>query len=249
MLRLKFTTCPTIKEATQVLNALINLVKQHMWLSETEDETDEMEDEAEVYQTDTHEEKWIKILHNESYYQVYVKLTEFKDIINKTHLFEDSENHSLLSINYTMLFKLMRKEMQLTSIPFHGEPAMGLQVMGVLETRCLDFKHVLMLSVGEGILPQRSSEDSFIPFIIRTAYGLTTYLRKTAVFAYYFIGYCNALKPSHWSITTLHKELERVKCHDSCAPCLLIATYRSSFVVCNLSMSRNLTKPFVMNLR
>lgn len=186
MLRLKFTTCPTIKEATQVLNALINLAKQHMWLPETEDEADEMEDKAEVYQTDTHEEKWIKILHNESYYQVYVKLTEFKDIINKTHLFEDSENHSMLNINYTMLFKLMRKEMQLTSIPFHGEPAMGLQVMGVLETRCLDFKHVLMLSVGEGILPQRSSEDSFIPFIIRTAYGLTTYLRKTAVFAYYF---------------------------------------------------------------
>lgn len=185
-LRLKLTTCPSIKEATLVLNALINIVKQHMWLPETEDEVEDITDETDNTQHDTHEMKWIKILHNESYYQVYVKLTEFKDIINKTHLFEDSENHSILSINYTMLFKLMRKEMQLTSIPFHGEPAMGLQVMGVLETRCLDFKHVLMLSVGEGILPQRSSEDSFIPFIIRTAYGLTTYLRKTAVFAYYF---------------------------------------------------------------
>ena len=76
--------------------------------------------------------------------------------------------------------------MQQSQIPFHGEPAIGLQVMGVLETRCLNFKHVLLLSANEGVLPQKANDASFIPFIIRKHYGLTTFTRKTAVYAYYF---------------------------------------------------------------
>lgn len=58
--------------------------------------------------------------------------------------------------------------------------------MGVLETRCLDFKRILMLSVGEGILPEKPSEASFIPTLIRREYGLTTPEKKISVYAYYF---------------------------------------------------------------
>ncbi len=59
--------------------------------------------------------------------------------------------------------------------------------MGVLETRCLDFDNVLMLSVNEGILPQKSADSSFIPYLIRKIYELTTADRRVAVYAYYFL--------------------------------------------------------------
>ena len=63
---------------------------------------------------------------------------------------------------------------------------MGLQVLGVLETRCLDFDDVLLLSVNEGTLPQTPNDNSFIPYMLRKAFGLTTPERRTAVYAYYF---------------------------------------------------------------
>ena len=73
-----------------------------------------------------------------------------------------------------------------TTIPFHGEPAVGLQVMGVLETRNLDFDHVLLLSCNEGNMPRGVTDSSFIPYSIRRAYGLTTAEHKVAIYAYYF---------------------------------------------------------------
>ena len=73
-----------------------------------------------------------------------------------------------------------------TSIPFHGEPAEGIQVMGVLETRNLDFEHILVLSCNEGKLPKGVNDASFIPYSLRKAYGLTTVDNKVAIYAYYF---------------------------------------------------------------
>lgn len=82
--------------------------------------------------------------------------------------------------------RLLRSVLMSTSIPFHGEPALGLQVMGVLETRCLDFSHLLMLSVEEGMLPRTTQSDTMIPGDIREAFGLTTPRHRNAVYAYYF---------------------------------------------------------------
>lgn len=82
--------------------------------------------------------------------------------------------------------RLLRGVLMQTSIPFHGEPALGLQVMGVLETRCLDFSHLLMLSVEEGMLPRATQSDTMIPADIREAFGLTTPRHRNAVYAYYF---------------------------------------------------------------
>jgi hypothetical protein len=73
-----------------------------------------------------------------------------------------------------------------TSIPFHGEPAEGIQVMGVLETRNLDFDHVLLLSCNEGNMPRGVNDSSFIPHSIRHAYELTTIDNKVAIYSYYF---------------------------------------------------------------
>ena len=76
--------------------------------------------------------------------------------------------------------------MQTTTIPFHGEPAEGIQIMGVLETRNLDFDHIIVLSASEGNLPKGVNDSSFIPYSLRKAYGLTTVDNKVAIFSYYF---------------------------------------------------------------
>lgn len=91
-----------------------------------------------------------------------------------------------LDVDVTTLRRLLQQLIDTTSVPFHGEPAVGLQVMGVLETRGLDFDHVLLLSCGEGNLPGCVNDASFIPYSIRKAYGLTTVDHKVAIYSYYF---------------------------------------------------------------
>lgn len=82
--------------------------------------------------------------------------------------------------------RLFTRVMSASSIPFHGEPAIGMQIMGVLETRNLDFRHLILLSVNEGKLPQSGGDSSFIPYNLRKAFGMTTIDHKIAVYAYYF---------------------------------------------------------------
>ena len=91
-----------------------------------------------------------------------------------------------LTVDVITLQRLVTQLLQTTTIPFHGEPVEGLQVMGVLETRNLDFRHVLMLSVGEGNIPKGVGDTSFIPYTLRKAYGLTTTDHKVAIYSYYF---------------------------------------------------------------
>lgn len=73
-----------------------------------------------------------------------------------------------------------------TSVPFEGEPLKGLQIMGPLETRALDFDKLIILSCNEGIFPRRSVGASFIPAELRKGFGLPTYEYQDAVWAYYF---------------------------------------------------------------
>ena len=71
-------------------------------------------------------------------------------------------------------------------LSFQGEPLSGLQLMGMLETRVLDFETVIITSMNEGILPAGKSENSFIPFDVKQQYGLPTYQEKDAIFSYHF---------------------------------------------------------------
>ena len=91
-----------------------------------------------------------------------------------------------LCVDDVTLQRLVGQMVQQTTIPFHGEPAEGIQVMGVLETRNLDFDHVLLLSCNEGNLPRGVNDSSFIPHGIRKAYELTTVENKVSIYAYYF---------------------------------------------------------------
>lgn len=91
-----------------------------------------------------------------------------------------------LSIDVITLQRLIGQLMKSASIPFHGEPVVGMQVMGVLETRNIDFDHVLILSANEGNMPKGVNDTSFIPYSIRKAHELTTVDNKVAIYAYYF---------------------------------------------------------------
>ena len=91
-----------------------------------------------------------------------------------------------LQTDITTLGRLITQLMQTTTVPFHGEPAEGLQVMGILETRNLDFRHLLILSAQEGNMARGASDTSFIPYSLRRAYGLTTPEHKVAIYSYYF---------------------------------------------------------------
>ena len=90
-------------------------------------------------------------------------------------------------------FRLLAQAVALVKIPFEGEPLSGLQVMGPLETRALDFRNVIMLSVGEGIFPSRNVSASFIPYNLRVGFGLPTYELQDSIWAYYFYrSFCRA---------------------------------------------------------
>ncbi|MDR0612329.1 MAG: PD-(D/E)XK nuclease family protein [Dysgonamonadaceae bacterium] len=82
--------------------------------------------------------------------------------------------------------RLLRRLLSATQVPFHGEPVKGLQIMGVLETRTLDFKNLLILSVNEGFMPGSNSENTFIPQFLRSHLGLNTINRQDSIYAYHF---------------------------------------------------------------
>ena len=71
-------------------------------------------------------------------------------------------------------------------LPFEGEPLEGLQIMGILETRNLDFRHVIVCSMNEDIFPPSKTMNSFIPYSLRRAYGLPTFDHQDALYAYLF---------------------------------------------------------------
>jgi RNAse (barnase) inhibitor barstar len=82
--------------------------------------------------------------------------------------------------------RLFRQLVRTQKIPFHGEPLKGLQIMGVLETRNLDFKNVFILSLNEGAFPASGGKGSYIPHNIRKAYGLPTTMHQDAMYSYLF---------------------------------------------------------------
>ena len=115
-------------------------------------------------------------LYRESIFQSHLKINRLYSLI------ESGE----LSVRTDTLKRLITKVLTASNIPFHGEPAIGLQIMGVLETRNLDFRNLIMLSLNEGQLPKAGGESSFIPYNLRKAFGMTTIEHKNAVYAYYF---------------------------------------------------------------
>lgn len=110
----------------------------------------------------------------------------FKGYTLVNRLLNLMETGELAGIRTDTLKRLMNRLLTAANIPFHGEPAIGMQVMGVLETRNLDFRNLIVMSLNEGQLPKAGGESSFIPYNLRKAFGMTTIEHKNAVYAYYF---------------------------------------------------------------
>jgi hypothetical protein len=94
--------------------------------------------------------------------------------------------HQSVEVDLKTFKGLFRKASRSVKIPFSGEPVEGLQIMGVLETRNLDFKHVFMLNMNEDIFPSSQRLGSFIPYHIRKAFGLPTFEVQDSIYAYLF---------------------------------------------------------------
>lgn len=129
-----------------------------------------------IVKSQEEEDKSISPLLQESVYRMYT-------LVNRMSALTESGD---ISVDTPMLQRLLNQLIQSTTIPFHGEPAVGVQVMGMLETRNLDFDHLLILSCNEGNLPKGINDASFIPYSLRKAYELTTVDHKVDIYAYYF---------------------------------------------------------------
>ncbi|MDR1809451.1 MAG: PD-(D/E)XK nuclease family protein [Prevotella sp.] len=110
-------------------------------------------------------------------------IIEYYKTINKM---EDALTRVQAEMSVETYFRLLKKMAAGVSVPFTGEPLSGLQVMGVLETRSLDFENLLILSMNEGVFPQKRAANSFIPYSLRQGFGLPTYEHQDSIFAYHF---------------------------------------------------------------
>ncbi len=116
-------------------------------------------------------------LEREAMYEIYRVLNYLK-----THSLHTRYTDLRFETFKSLLLKLLSR----VSIPYNGEPLCGLQVMGPLEVRALDFDNIMILSASEAVFPRKNVADTFIPYTIRKAFGLPAYEEQDAIWAYYF---------------------------------------------------------------
>ncbi len=141
------------------------------WINNIRDIIYTVTNSAVAEENDTYEE-----LFRESLFSVY---TQAQRILS---LLESGE----ISIELKTLASLFMRIISTLKLPFHGEPVVGLQVMGLLETRNLDFKNLILLSANDSNLPRNVNDSSFIPYNLRRAFGLMLAEQRNAVYSYNF---------------------------------------------------------------
>jgi hypothetical protein len=115
-------------------------------------------------------------IRNEFIYRVVLSLNRLETIVNSADI----------SFTTDTYIRILDRMLRIQSVPFSGEPLSGVQIMGILETRALDFKNLILLSVNEGVLPAVSAGSSFIPFSLREAFGLPSLNHQESIYAYHF---------------------------------------------------------------
>jgi len=116
------------------------------------------------------------LLQQEYLYKVIASLKRLETVLDESQVI----------IGLDIYIRIVDKVLHKLIVPFTGEPLCGLQVMGILETRALDFKNIIFLSVNEGVLPRGSAGNSYIPYNLRMAFGLPTVKHQDSIYAYYF---------------------------------------------------------------
>ncbi|WP_130736361.1 PD-(D/E)XK nuclease family protein [Flavobacterium sp. J27] len=111
---------------------------------------------------------------------VYAVFKVINKLITYCEIHQDKIN------NIEVLYEIYKQIIDLAEVSFEGEPLSGLQIMGVLESRVLDFENVVITSVNEGKFPSGKSQNSFIPYDVKKELGLPTYKEKDAIYSYHF---------------------------------------------------------------
>ena len=115
-------------------------------------------------------------LEREFIFYYFTTVSRLREVMEEAHV----------EMRIDTFFRLLKRMTDLITIPFQGEPLSGLQIMGVLETRALDFDRLIILSMNEGLFPQGQVANSFIPYNLRRGFGLPTYEHQDSVWAYHF---------------------------------------------------------------
>lgn len=125
------------------------------------------------------ENSWQWLLIQESLYQTRLVINQFRRVLLSNVIPQ-------ATLKLSLVCTLLGRCLSSVSLPFHGEPITDIQVMGVLETRLLDFDNLLLLNVEEGVVPQKQADFSFIPYYLRKAYSMQTREESASVYAYNF---------------------------------------------------------------
>src|SRR5450759_2580780 len=115
-------------------------------------------------------------IRNEFIYRIVLSINMLETIVSSPDVTFTTDTY----------FRILDRLLRMQSVPFSGEPLSGIQIMGILETRALDFRNLIILSVNEGILPATSLGSSFIPFSLREAFGLPSVNYQESIYAYHF---------------------------------------------------------------
>lgn len=137
-----------------------------------------------------------------------------------------------------VFISLLRKHLQTITIPYEGEPLKGIQIMGILETRNIDFKNVIILSMTDATFPgDRSSQSSFIPYNLRAGYELPTPEQHEAMYAYYFYRLVQRAE----SVTMLYCSKADEKSTGECSRYIYQLDYESKYPVEKYSVGVDLS--------
>lgn len=139
----------------------------------------EAAEQADMPAASEHVEDWHTLLMRESVYQMRCAINRFAQLTADPLLREAVSSRAVLR-------NLFKQHLTGISLPFNGEPITDIQVMGVLETRMLDFDNLLILNVEEGVVPRQQADLSFIPYYLRKTYHMPTRDEGATVYAYNF---------------------------------------------------------------
>ena len=139
---------------------------------------DEAESNTPIQENQSTKSTWHDLLQNEALFQVRTCINKMRRLVNE----------GIEGVVFTpkLTRMLLRRQMESVTMPFHGEPVTDVQVLGVLETRVLDYDSILLLNVEEGVLPQQQHDCSFIPYYLRKYYHMQTSDERATVYAYNF---------------------------------------------------------------
>ncbi len=165
LLTLIFDPAPTTADVSSYLIAVLQELNR--MLSARRDERDSDEND---------EPTGMDELEQEFVYHYFTTVNRMRDLIGASGIEMSVDTYA----------RLLERLTETITIPFRGEPLSGLQVMGVLETRVLDFERLIVLSVNEGFFPARKAAASFIPYNLRRGFGLPTYEHQDSIWAYHF---------------------------------------------------------------